>query len=45
MSQSNLKVSIVEHTPNPENIVALAAKMCYPKCSVDELREKISKND
>jgi len=45
MSQSNLKVSIVEHTPNPENIVALAAKMCYSKCSVDELREKISKND
>ncbi len=45
MARSNLKVSIIEHTANAENIIALAAKMCYSSCSVDELREKVSKND
>ena len=45
MSESILKVSIIEHTNNPENLVALAAKMCYSKTGVDELKEKVSKND
>ncbi|HNY12748.1 MAG TPA: FAD-dependent thymidylate synthase [Candidatus Wallbacteria bacterium] len=45
MPEVKLKVSVVEHTPNPETLVAMAARMCYSKCTVDELHDKVTKND
>ncbi len=45
MKEAKLKVSILEHTPNPENIVALAAKLCYSPVGVEELKEKLGEKD
>ncbi len=42
MKEALLKVSLIEHTPMPENLVALSARLCYSPVGVDELREKMS---
>ncbi|MGL4731802.1 MAG: FAD-dependent thymidylate synthase [Clostridium sp.] len=34
-----LKVKLIEHTPNPEKVVASAAKLCYSPVGVDEILE------
>lgn len=36
-----LKVKLVAHTPNPEKVVASAAKLCYAGCSIDELMNNL----
>ncbi len=36
-----LKVKLIEHTPNPEKIVASAAKLCYSQVGVDEILENL----
>ncbi len=45
MREASLKVSILEHTPNPENLVALAARLCYSPIGIDELKEKITEEE
>lgn len=37
-----MKVTILEHTPNPEQLVATAAKLCYSSSDIEGLREKQS---
>lgn len=41
MPASKLKVLLLRYTPNPEEIVAQAAKLCYSPASVDELKKQI----
>jgi thymidylate synthase (FAD) len=36
-----LLVKLIEHTPNPEKIVAAAAKLCYSAVGVDEILENL----
>ena len=38
----SLKVKIIAHTPNPEEVVAQAAKLCYSPVGVDEIMEKLT---
>jgi len=38
-------VTLIEHTPNPELTVALAAKLCYSPSSINDLREKLEASD
>lgn len=45
MRQASLKVSILEHTPNPEQVVALSARLCYSPIGVEELKEKLTDKD
>lgn len=45
MPEAKLKVILLEHTPNPENVVAMAAKLCYSQSDVDGLRGKILAKD
>jgi thymidylate synthase (FAD) len=40
-----MKVSLLQHTPDPERTVALAARLCYSSASIDELHEKLSSAD
>ncbi len=40
-----MNVTLLEHTPNPEQTVALAARLCYSPVSIGELREKLEKAD
>ncbi len=40
-----MNVTLIEHTPNPERTVALAARLCYSPSSIDDLREKLAASD
>ncbi len=42
---ARLKVILLAHTPEPEKLVAQAAKLCYSPSTIEELREKIEKSD
>ncbi len=37
-----MKVSLLQHTPEPERTVALAARLCYSPADIDELQEKLT---
>ena len=37
-----LKVTLLEHTPDPERVVAMAARLCYSSSGAAELAEKLS---
>lgn len=45
MPEKNLHVELIAHTPLPEQVCALGAKLCYAKADVAALREKISAQD
>ncbi|MDR0856168.1 MAG: FAD-dependent thymidylate synthase, partial [Clostridiales bacterium] len=38
-------VTLLSHTPEPEKVVALAAKLCYSDADVTELRRGVSETD
>ena len=40
-----MKVALLQHTPDPEITVALAARLCYSPVGIDALREKLSQSD
>ena len=37
-----IKVKLLEHTPQPERVVAMAARLCYSASGAEELAEKMS---
>lgn len=39
-----MKVNLIAHTPNPETVVASAAKLCYSPVGVDEITENLTKD-
>lgn len=41
MSETGLKVILLKHTPNPEETVAMAARLCYSSIDIESLKEKI----
>ena len=45
MGQVSLHVELLAHTPQPENTIAMGAKLCYSASSIDTLREKIAAKD
>ena len=45
MPEAKLKVLLLRHTPEPENVVAMAAKLCYSASDVEGLKEKIAAKD
>lgn len=36
-----MEVTLIAHTPNPERTVAIAAKLCYSPCSIEETKNKL----
>ena len=40
--EAKLKVKLLEHTPNPDRLVAKAAKLCYSPVGIDEIDKKLS---
>jgi thymidylate synthase (FAD) len=40
-----MNVTLIEHTPNPELTVALAARLCYSPSAIGELRHKLEATD
>jgi len=45
MSQAKLKVILLRHTPNPEETIAMAAKLCYSPADIVGLKKKITAKD
>lgn len=45
MPETNLKVVLLRHTPEPEEAVALSAKLCYSSADIGDLQEKIEAKD
>jgi thymidylate synthase (FAD) len=45
MPEAALNVVLLRHTPEPEEVVAMAAKLCYSQAGVEELKEKIEAKD
>jgi len=43
MKQAKLKVLLLRHTPEPEETVAMAAKLCYSPSDIESLKGKIQK--
>lgn len=39
-----MKVKIIAYTPNPEEVVASAAKLCYSKVGVDEIQKNLTED-
>ncbi|HEX21224.1 MAG TPA: thymidylate synthase (FAD), partial [Actinobacteria bacterium] len=37
-----MQVTLLAHTPEPERVVAAAARLCYSPASAAELKENIS---
>ena len=45
MPAAALNVVLLRYTPEPEEVVAMAAKLCYSPANVEELKEKIEAKD
>lgn len=45
MAEIKLKVILLRHTPNPEETVAMAAKLCYSPSDIESLKSKIETKD
>ena len=45
MPQVHPKVKLIRYTPAPEELVALAAKLCYSASDLDDLSEGVEKKD
>lgn len=40
-----IKVNLIAHTPNPEELISKAGKLCYSKVGVDEIAKKQTSED
>lgn len=43
--QKHMKVELIRHTLAPEETVALGAKLCYSKSTIDDLKQKVEEKD
>lgn len=43
--KTDVKVILLAHTPNPEQVIAMAAKLCYSPSDIESLRKKIAAKD
>ncbi|HEZ7991206.1 MAG TPA: FAD-dependent thymidylate synthase, partial [Ruminococcus sp.] len=39
-----MKVDLIAHTPEPEKLVATAAKLCYSSSDIDSLRKGLTED-
>ncbi len=45
MPEAKLKVILLRHTPEPEETVAMAARLCYSPSDIETLKKRITKKD
>ena len=45
MAKARLKVMLLRATPDPDEVVALGARLCYAQADLDTLRERVEKTD
>jgi len=37
-----MKVKVIAHTPEPEKVISMAAKLCYSSVGVDEIEQNLT---
>lgn len=45
MGNTTVKVRLLEHSPNPEKIIAMAARLCYSAADIDGLEANVAASD
>ena len=45
MPEVKLHVALIRHTLSPEEIVALGARLCYSRATIDDLTQRVSAKD
>ena len=45
MAQAKLKVILLRATPDPDELVALSARLCYARADLDALQQKVESGD
>lgn len=45
MPQTQMKVDLISHTPDPEQLVALAARLCYSASDLDGLAKRVARDE
>lgn len=45
MPQAKLNVALIRHTLSPEEVVALGARLCYSRATIDSLTQRVEKAD
>ncbi len=45
MAQVRPKVELLKYTPDPEQVIALAAKLCYSDATIEDLKEGVESKD
>lgn len=45
MPQTHLQVRMLSHTPQPEQTVAMAARICYAGCDIGALEQRVAQSD
>ena len=45
MAQAKLKVILLRATPDPDELVAMGARLCYAKADLDALQQKVESSD
>lgn len=45
MAEAKLKVILLRYTPEPEETVAMAAKLCYSPSDIESLKDRVAKKD
>ncbi len=45
MKEASLKIALLEYTQDPENLVALSARLCYSPVGIEELKDKLTENE
>ena len=45
MPEVKLHVALIRHTLSPEEIVALGARLCYSRATIDDLNQRVSAKD
>ena len=43
--RKKLKVELIRHTLNPEETVALGAKLCYSRATIEDLKNRVEEKD
>ena len=43
--KKNMRVELIRHTLSPEEVIALGAKLCYSRATVEDLKNRIEEKD
>ena len=45
MAKAKLKVILLRATPDPDEVVALGARLCYAQADIESLKHRVEESD